>query len=304
MPDFEELLSTIGQKWIDDAFETKPSIIPELVYHYTDAAGLKGMLENGKIWATDHRFLNDKNELVHFRSAANDTLKGVMEKASSERTKALCRSALRYGEMAWTYDNFIFSLSQEADDLSQWRGYAREGRGFTLGFDAAELIKISDSVSFSCGFGKVEYNYDRQTKTLERVISDFDTELKGYLSKYKASDLEENPEDVAARTLDAVIEFRAAISKHQSFAAEKEWRLVGMVSRLEPEITVKVRTSGDRLVPYIEVGSDSSDKLPIASIGVGPGFTGPEDISAVKTLCTNCGYNPKFYFANTPYRRL
>ena len=37
--------------------------LPAAVYHYTDAAGLQGILDSGVLWATDYRYLNDSSEL-------------------------------------------------------------------------------------------------------------------------------------------------------------------------------------------------------------------------------------------------
>jgi hypothetical protein len=41
------------------------NISEQHVYHYTRLKGLRGIAENGRIWATDYRFLNDASEL-HF----------------------------------------------------------------------------------------------------------------------------------------------------------------------------------------------------------------------------------------------
>ena len=38
---------------------------PPLIYHYTNDAGLRGILETGKIWLTDIFNLNDPSELSH-----------------------------------------------------------------------------------------------------------------------------------------------------------------------------------------------------------------------------------------------
>jgi hypothetical protein len=37
----------------------------ELLYHYTSEAGLRGIIENDNIWATDIHFLNDWTEFSH-----------------------------------------------------------------------------------------------------------------------------------------------------------------------------------------------------------------------------------------------
>ncbi len=35
---------------------------PGLRYHYTDAAGLMGIIQTGRLWATELRYLNDPSE--------------------------------------------------------------------------------------------------------------------------------------------------------------------------------------------------------------------------------------------------
>src|SRR5690606_30192176 len=50
-------------------------------------------------------------------------------------------------ELAWEMylynkpNPFIFCLSAEPDVLSQWRGYAKDGTGIAIGFDANTLTK-------------------------------------------------------------------------------------------------------------------------------------------------------------------
>jgi len=38
---------------------------PRLIYHYTNDAGLIGIVEKGELWFTDAGFLNDPSELDH-----------------------------------------------------------------------------------------------------------------------------------------------------------------------------------------------------------------------------------------------
>jgi hypothetical protein len=39
--------------------------LPETLYHYTDAAGLKGIIESGAIRATHVAYMNDASEYLH-----------------------------------------------------------------------------------------------------------------------------------------------------------------------------------------------------------------------------------------------
>ena len=44
---------------------------PDILYHYTSAAGLIGILETGKIWATSIRHLSDASEFIYTLSLAD-----------------------------------------------------------------------------------------------------------------------------------------------------------------------------------------------------------------------------------------
>ncbi|WP_258131017.1 hypothetical protein [Microbacterium sp. MYb66] len=54
--------------------EVVVSNMPKVLYHYTAAAGLAGILESSTIWATDIHYLNDYTELVD----SKDRLLGIM----------------------------------------------------------------------------------------------------------------------------------------------------------------------------------------------------------------------------------
>ena len=288
----------IAERWTDDAHLSRPSERPDFVYHYTDAAGLVGMLASGNVWATDYRFLNDKSEVVHTRNLARSLLTKRLSSCREELCLKLYNEIIRYQDIESTADEFVFSLSEEADDLSQWRGYAREGRGFTIGFDGSAIYDFGES-SEEFLFIKVRYAHIEQARPIELALSAMEAQLRLDANEHSATD--EIIED-AARWFDWLVENRAVTNKHESFRAEKEWRIVGNIT---PEMVTeqKVRASGDRLVRYTEIPL-AADKLPIKRIGIGPGFTGTEEIHAVRSLCARWGYEPEIYFANTPYRRL
>ncbi len=298
----ESLLTPIGQRWLDDAFNMSPSLIPSTVYHYTDAGGLKGMMESGSIWATDYRFLNDKRELLHLRSAVNEMFEDEAESNKSETIRQICTQGAAYGEIQTAYEMFIFSMSDQRDDLSQWRGYAREGMGFTVGFDTVELIKAIDALPFECGFGRVEYDSGKQIDAIRRAMREIDDVVVE--AQKKGEQPIDDIIDQAARTLDAIVELRAGISKHESFKGESEWRAAASIPRDDPLNVVKIRSRNDRLIPYLAMPIAGTGKLPITAIGVGPGFVGTEDTTAVRKLCAINGYDPEIYFAATPYRRV
>jgi hypothetical protein len=119
------------------AVEATPA--PPMLYHYTNDAGLKGIIENGTLWFTDIFGLNDPSELRHGFRIAIDILKSRTSAARPEIStfaSLLERFDVDRGiEQAGHF--FICSFSADGDDLGQWRAYADNGRGYALAFDTA-----------------------------------------------------------------------------------------------------------------------------------------------------------------------
>jgi hypothetical protein len=62
--------------------------IPELLFHYTTASGMRGILDSARLWATNYRFLNDASEVAHganlFESLIQERLVKVQNNVVSE----------------------------------------------------------------------------------------------------------------------------------------------------------------------------------------------------------------------------
>lgn len=131
---------------------------PDIIYHYTTAAGLIGILENAKLWVSRAVCLNDPNEVVYgeqlvramfserakqfgpddrtlpaFFNAVAGGFKGISE-ASDEEDQDPREVRL---------DPFVASFCAVPDLLGQWAYYAREG-GYCIGFRRGEIAEIKD----------------------------------------------------------------------------------------------------------------------------------------------------------------
>lgn len=294
MAGYKQAFDDIAKRWVEDLTVLKPSEVPETVYHYTDAAGLEGTLKSNLLWLTDYRFLNDATEFTFSNHILEEIIDKSVQEADSNMNAFYKMIQKRMKSNGDQY-GFVYSLSAEKDDLSQWRGYANDGRGFTIGLDGATIASKADTFSFA----KVRYNIENERRSLELAIKEMELELKTHLTE----DREENDliAAYAGSQLAWINENRSAFNKHPSFAGENEWRIVTYLNKGDPEI--KVRVSGGRLVPYVATDELLGTKLPIKSIGVGPGFIGSEVVEAVSALATSLGYNPDIYSADTPYRR-
>jgi len=112
---------------------------PPIAYHYTDGAGLLGILESGAIRMTDIFGLNDPTELRHGVAHACDILASEA-KTGHPAAKLFARkfNAVIEGVEALAHF-FVACVSHNGDDLGQWRAYGDNGRGFALGFDGPSL---------------------------------------------------------------------------------------------------------------------------------------------------------------------
>lgn len=119
-----------------------------MLYHYTSLQGLIGILNTQSLWASHCEFLNDSQEYFE----AIDYLK--------QQTSALWMEDDYLSPIAWMMRDvleelknseiYTTSFSENADLLSQWRGYCDQGIGVCIGFNKS-LIKefcIKNSYEF------------------------------------------------------------------------------------------------------------------------------------------------------------
>lgn len=190
-------------------------------------------------------------------------------------------------------DNFVFSLSDRGDDLSQWRSYSDDGRGFTIGFDSEALAGYARATG-SFSFGQVIYSRTTYRRRVSSILNKF-AELEG-LDEIGAEEQLEVAEDLATLIHSAACSF-----KHSSFRSESEWR-INCYPDTDEDIQVRIGRIG--LVPYLSLALHADpDTLPITKIGIGPGFKDSSAQYAIEKLCAQFGIAPEIYRADTPYPR-
>ena len=120
---------------------------PPVLYHYTDWAGLEGIVRTGALWATHHAALNDREEIGYAKALLLE-IANEHDRSGPTSPRSMFEEAHRILRKAddimqgWC----IVSLTEEADLLSQWRAYARQGRGFCIGFPATNRQMYSSKL--------------------------------------------------------------------------------------------------------------------------------------------------------------
>jgi len=93
------------------------------LYHYTDSSAVKAILEHGKLWLSDIRYLNDHSEYKDGETVVRSVFQqrsGGLPKANSTKILTHLESYFDNSKLSYT---FIGSFSRGEDLLSQWRGY-------------------------------------------------------------------------------------------------------------------------------------------------------------------------------------
>src|ERR1700684_413334 len=143
----------------------RQAVGPDVLYHYTDAAGVLGIIERRELWASNAAFLNDSTELIYVRGVLQEVLAEF--EAGDEHSRAVARyghSMLR-GLSEWLYDVYVACFCENGDLLSQWRGYPRTGGGYSLGFDT-RLLRHGNT---ACR--RVVYDADDQRNIIRRLFA-------------------------------------------------------------------------------------------------------------------------------------
>lgn len=235
------------------------------LYHYTSAEALVSILERGKLWASDIRYLNDSNEYKEgveiINTVFNTNINNLpTNNPQKSRVQKIYDNAIARSKNSFT---FIVSFSETKDLLSQWRGYCPQG-GYAIEFD------VPEQKDFSTDFPIHKCIYSQSNKNIE-ANKLFDLLIK---------DKKNSP--AAIKRLESITWSNFAKFKNEGFHEEKEHRIVRFVDS-DSDI-IKFRTKKSLIFPYIEVPIPDNY---ITSIIIGP--TQNPDLSriSIQTLLQN-----------------
>jgi Protein of unknown function (DUF2971) len=311
-------------------------------FHYTNAAGLIGILSSESLYATDYRYLNDASEVGSIRAhivpifesevgqimralTAKGLLKEEYYKELGSRVDQLEAESL-YRALVRAIDNvspfFVLSFCRHHDGtdefenglLSQWRAYA-DGGGFAIEFDEEKLDALAkqEKESFAyVGFKSDDVNYYAHDEVFN--ANDYKGVAGGMIRDIFVSIGKDISDIAGQKSVDeAVLAFAhtAPFLKHPGFCEEDEYRMVFVCLRATkidaenklPPKPVKVRNKDGLLVPYIELFETLDAALPIKSIIVGPHPLQARQEEALKMLLEYEGKEVPVRSSKIPYRK-
>jgi hypothetical protein len=186
--------------------------------------------------------------------------------------------------------HFVTCLSEEKDDLSQWRAYGGGENGYAIGFKAGHLWGCPNSM-----LARINYDSDLHRKLAQKAAEKALEFFLAGIEKFAPSDVAEWGREF----LDAwngAITMVAPLIKDSAFTKEKECRIVkGFVQDDLAHLKfVQKNSLMSRHLPIQPGPRPSSDayRLPIAEVMVGPCRHPQISRTSVDTLLRQKGYGP------------
>lgn len=262
--------------------------MPAILYHYTDATGLMGIVNNPsfpgdyanagvdltrtiKLQASDVRFMNDRAELSHAGNAFAKRFREVATETGTpaEKSELLIGLAQRIEDgaiLGGPVQVFSVCFSGEDDELSQWRGYAGGTGGYAIGFAKRTL----DHFTFALPVGQ---------KPLGPINGEPPSPMNGpQRVLYTATEARKEADSLIARMgpgspsdkfglnfwslWDTVA--TAARLKHDGFEEEREWRTIWYCAPDDGRTSApaEFRPGRSGVVPFLSIAVNPPPGLP------------------------------------------
>lgn len=262
------------------------------LYHYCSTDTFAAILRTRTIWLSS-------------LSLSNDTMEGrlvnhtIMRLADRDQLDANTREMLgkSISFLEEMFDGLGFSLSENGDLLSQWRGYSDDARGVSIGFERKYLEKLAEASRNpnKAGFAlyKVEYETTEHANRIEptyqelrKLIDAGAFRLQGIRTLLDSrTDEEVAEEDRRIESARKTLYFKQFELfphlyrlKSPAFKEEQEWRLVSMLFR-DSKDECLYRPVRNRIIPYREFELTPNEFPSITEVVLGPRHATPTHVA-------------------------
>jgi hypothetical protein len=248
------------------------------------------ILERREIWTSELALSNDAMEGKWIRHVFVDYCNDRDVKAA-DRDELLRLLDFVIGMAGYAG----FCMSEEGDLLSQWRAYADNGAGVSIGFSSEYFETLGDLRRdrrdvFSAHLTSVVYNLQEQ----RRLVAEHADEIMKFVedgalirSTILTSEDDEKKREEKYRSMGLRFLFFYFIVfrlKNPAFSEEREWRLISHILRTEREETsgqfakMEFRANADRVIPFVRIPLETLPHQPIVEIVLGPRNATPQHV--------------------------
>jgi hypothetical protein len=193
-------------------------------------------------------------------------------------------------------DGLGFCLSEDGDLLSQWRGYAADATGVSIGFSTAYLTWLSErNAAKGSGFTlqKVEYQPHEHElavypsyQAIKKLVDNGALRtslLHKYLDPHTRSEVDEGKDDelqlTAVNMLGELLPLIAHLFRLKAYAfrEEREWRAISFYVR-EVGASCLYRPVLNRIIPYKKIELEGLERDSIKEVILGPKHETPINV--------------------------
>lgn len=223
----------------------------DCIYHYTSLSGLISIVENQSIYCSNINFLNDKKE---YKYGVEIILSVVEKLKESKNYNNILEKVSEHINLIYKSERYVTCFSKNGDLLSQWRAYANQGKGVSIGF---ERSNFNESIYQHIIGHHISYDEKYQKEVIEeliRIIIVFFEERKEFI-EWADYGYEWLVANAIIENLDNII----STYKHPSFCEEQEFRFEyvidgNMIEKGDERIFF--RPTESLIVPYILLKSE------------------------------------------------
>lgn len=268
----------------------------ETVWHYTDGNGFLGILQSGRLYATQVSALNDSKETEYATDLFREEVKkAIAEQAGKNDVVSFFQSILE--QIKEEPDNptqgiskfYVACFSSRPDDLNQWSKYTKASPGrFAIAFHPNGLKREPNSTLY-----RVIYDRAKLEDAVKKVVY---ATLDFYMSGLTGERAEKPEEWVRLFYLawDEWIYKLAPLAKDQQWDSEGELRIVHELKVADfPDVRFSQKKSS--LARYLPLDfpcwvKERVSRLPIAKVMVGPGENQASSRISAILLLEQMGY--------------
>ncbi|MFC1544873.1 DUF2971 domain-containing protein [Gemmatimonadota bacterium] len=286
-----------------------PADATEIFYHYTDHAGLAGILKEGGLRAKYRKNMNDAGEFEYAKNVIYESLEEFAKHSNlpikpvqSFTTYTRKNLDLFLDPTTEKSSSYCACLSVSPDNAEQWDGYGEQGKGFAIGFDLNAILNtqipavLNGKPYIYCA--PVCYNQSDQHnlvwQLLEAGISDVQT---------FAFTVSQKPEHITALrdrvTQEIIVHLLTLINfiKSPDYSSEREMRLMlNAIDGILKSQEIQYFDRDNESIPYIffDLRNPKTGRLPLSEIKIGPKASFSEGKIFIDKMLDDMGYGKDY----------
>lgn len=263
---------------------------------------------------TFHSIVNGKSLWLSSLAQSNDHMEGKLLSHAVERlahadgldSAATLRIQELFTRMENLFDGLGFCLSEEGDLLSQWRGYADDATGFSIGLDEAYLNWLVESnreeKRHGLNLNSVVYDDDKQDLLVSPTYIEIKRAIesgalrepgrRGLLDTRSEEEIAREDEEIRLASMEIFgkplsLVRHIYLLKSSAFREEREWRLVSYYVGAVGD-TCSFRAVRGQVVPYRAFDLREIERKPIVEVVLGPKQQTP--VHVVESFLQQAGF--------------